>query len=39
VGLLLHGLASYKNNEENRQQSNSFSDVLAMMKSWFQNNF
>jgi cell division protein FtsA len=35
VGLLLYGLEHYKNNEETRKQSSSFSDVLARMKSWF----
>jgi len=35
VGLLSYGLEHYKNNEETRRQSNSFSDVLARMKSWF----
>jgi cell division protein FtsA len=35
VGLLLYGLEHHKNNEETRKHSNSFSDVLARMKSWF----
>src|SRR5487761_1963899 len=39
AGLLLYGLEHHKNNEETRKQSNSFGDVLARMKSWFQGNF
>ncbi|MDD4929676.1 MAG: cell division protein FtsA [Gallionella sp.] len=35
VGLLLYGLEHHKKNEETRKQSNSFSDVLAIMRSWF----
>ncbi len=35
VGLLLYGLDFHKNNEAARMQGNSFSDVLAKMKSWF----
>ncbi|MFZ5503581.1 MAG: cell division protein FtsA [Pseudomonadota bacterium] len=35
VGLLLYGLEHYRRNEEKRMQSNSFSEVLAKMKSWF----
>ena len=39
VGLLLYGLEHYQRNEETRMQSNSFGDVLARMKAWFQGNF
>ena len=35
VGLLLYGLEYHKKNEETRMQANTFSDVLARMKSWF----
>jgi cell division protein FtsA len=35
VGLLLYGLEHFQRNEEKRMQSNSFSEVLAKMKSWF----
>jgi cell division protein FtsA len=39
VGLLLYGLEHHQRNEETRMQSNSFGDVLARMKAWFQGNF
>src|SRR5450756_2270671 len=39
VGLLLYGLEYHQRNEETRMQSNSFGDVLARMKTWFQGNF
>ena len=39
VGLLLYGLEYHQNNEETRKQSNSFGDVMSIMKSWFQGNF
>jgi cell division protein FtsA len=39
VGLLLYGLEHHQRNEETRMQSNSFSDILARMKAWFQGNF
>jgi cell division protein FtsA len=39
VGLLLYGLEHHQRNEETRMQSNSFGDVLARMKTWFQGNF
>ncbi len=39
VGLLLYGLEHHLRNEETRMKSNSFGDVLARMKTWFQGNF
>ena len=39
VGLLLYGLEHHQRNEEMRMRSNSFGDVLARMKTWFQGNF
>jgi cell division protein FtsA len=39
VGLLLYGLEQYKHNQNARQRSNSFSEVLSSMKAWFKGNF
>ena len=39
VGLLLHGIEQHHRHQAARLNSSSFSDVLARMKAWFQNNF
>ena len=39
VGLLLYGVEQHQRHQAARLHSNSFSDVLARMKAWFQGNF